>query len=181
MSFKSVMSTAFRTMYPMIAAAAVAGGPVAISAAQIVGDRLGVKVKPEEIEDAVTTAQLKDPAAMERMQEAEQEFKVQMQKLGFENAEKLEQIAAEDRANARAREIAVKDVTPKVLAYGTTAGFFTLLAGLVFHAVPPESREVLSAMTGGLLTMTVGINTYYFGSSAGSAVKTRMLAEERKR
>lgn len=178
MSFKSVMSTAFRTMYPMIAAAAVAGGPVAISAAQIVGDRLGVKVKPEEIEDAVTTAQLKDPAAMERMQEAEQEFKVQMQKLGFENAEKLEQIAAEDRANARAREIAVKDVTPKVLAYTVTAGFFATITTLVFVRLDSTTKDVVMILVGVLGSKFGSTFDYFFGSSSGSAAKSNTIANQ---
>lgn len=179
MSFKTVLKAAF----PFIATAAEMGGPIGMMAATAVGNALGIpKVEPTErgINDAVTAAQAKDPEALLKLQKAEEDFQVQMTALGFDNIQKLEQIAAEDRANARAREIAVKDVTPKVLAYGTTAGFFILLAGLVFRAIPPESREVLSAMTGVLGTMTVGINTYYFGSSSGSAAKTRIMAAERK-
>lgn len=78
-----------------------------------------------------------------------------------------------DRANARAREIAmaragVRDNTNKILAYGTTAGFFLCLAMLAFVPVQPTAHDILIAMTGSLGGAWLTVMGYYFGTSSGS-------------
>lgn len=173
MGFKGVL----KTMFPFISAAAGMGGPLGLMAANAVGSALGVDKPPADLEAAIMTAQTKDPDAMLKLRQAEQDFQLQMERLGLESVEKMEQIAASDRASARAREIAVRDKIPAILAIAVTAGFFGLLALLIFHAVPAESREVLSVMTGALGTAWVSIVGYYFGSSSGSAAKTQLLAQ----
>jgi hypothetical protein len=167
-------------MFPFISAAAGMGGPLGLLAANAVGTALGVDKPPADIEAAITAAQTKDPEAILKLRQAEQQFQLQMERLGFESVEQLEQIAAADRASARAREMSVRDKIPAVLAIAVTGGFFGLLALLIFHAIPVESREVLSVMTGALGTAWVSIVSYYFGSSSGSAAKTQLLAEQRK-
>lgn len=180
MGFKSVASAVLKTAFPFIATAAEVGGPLGIMAANAVGNALGVKVDPDKIEETITAAQIRDPEAIAKLEQAEHDFKIQAEKLGFEHIQQMEQIAAADRANARAREVAVKDKIPAILAMGITAGFFTLLGLLIFHPVPPESKDVVIALAGVLGTMAVSINGYYFGSSSGSAAKTKILAEERQ-
>lgn len=175
MSFKSVLKSAF----PFITTAAQLGGPLAVMAANAVGGAIGIdKVDPSPggIEAAITQAQIKDPDALLKLEEAERGFQVQMQKLGFENVEKLAAIDAEDRASARAREIALKDRLPAILSIGVTLGFFTLLALLAFRTIPDTSREIVVAMTGTLGTAWIGIVNYYFGSSAGSARKSDTIS-----
>lgn len=176
MGFKGVL----RTMFPFISAAAGMGGPLGLMAANAVGTALGVDKAPADIEAAILAAQAKDPDAVLKLREAEQAFQLQMERLGFESVEKLEEIAAADRASARSREMAVRDKIPAVLAIAVTIGFFGLLALLVFHAVPAESRDVLSVMTGALGTAWVSIVSYYFGSSSGSAAKTQILSQQGK-
>lgn len=173
MSFSGVLAK----MFPFISAAAMAGGPIAIAAAAAVGSALGLDKPPapDKIEDAITAAQVRDPEALFKLQAAEHDFQLQMERLGLDSAVKIEEISAADRASARAREIAVHDVTPAILAYSILFGFFLLLGLLVFHAVPPESREVLSAMTGILGGMALGVKEYFFGSSAGSRRKSETL------
>lgn len=166
----------FKAAFPYISSAAVAGGPIAVMAAGAVGKVLGVEVKPEEIEDRIASATAKDPEIMLKLKEAEQQFQLQMTKLGFDSAEKIEAIQAEDRANARAREIAVRDKIPAFLAIATTIGFFGLLGMLLYHEPPPSSKDILNIMVGVLGTAWVAMVTYYFGSSAGSAAKTSMMA-----
>jgi hypothetical protein len=168
----------FKTAFPFISAAASLGGPLGTMAANAVGKAIGVdNVTTDQIPDAIAAATSKDPDAMLKLKQAEQDFQLQMQKLGFENAEKLAELDAADRASARAREMSVRDKTPAVLAYAVTAGFFSLLWLLAFHSVPVQSERILDVMVGALGTAWIGVVTYYFGSSAGSAEKTRLLAQ----
>ena len=174
MGFKSV----FKTMFPFISAASGLGGPLGIMAASAVGNALGIeKVDPADLEGAITKAQIKDPDALVKLQTAEQDFKLQMEKLGLDSAARLEEIAAEDRSSARAREVAVRDKIPAILAISITGGFFGLLALLLFRGVPADSLQVVGVMTGSLGTAWVGIVTYYFGSSRGSADKSRIIGD----
>jgi UDP-N-acetylmuramyl pentapeptide phosphotransferase/UDP-N-acetylglucosamine-1-phosphate transferase len=99
-----------------------------------------------------------------------------MQKLGFEDVEALEAIAAGDRANARDREVKTKDWAPKALGIAITLGFFGLLFFLLRHEPPEKSRDILNIMMGSLGSAWIGVVTYYFGSSAGSARKTELMA-----
>lgn len=78
-------------------------------------------------------------------------------------------------ADARAREIAVKDKTPMVLAYTITGGFFGLLAIMIFHILPNANQTLLNVMVGSLGTAWIGIVNYYFGSSQGSAKKSETI------
>lgn len=94
----------------------------------------------------------------------------------------IEKISADDRASARAREIALAaaghhDLTPKVLAYGTTAGFFGILTSMLYHPLPQDGHDVLLVLVSVLGTAWVGIMSYYFGSSSGSTAKSLLLAE----
>lgn len=102
---------------------------------------------------------------------------LEVQKHLADNGIQLEQISANDRDSARKREIEIKDVTPKVLAYSVTVGFFGTLTALMYGDISGASHEVLLVMIGSLGTAWTGIITYYFGSSAGSAAKTGLLAK----
>lgn len=175
------VGSVFKKMFPFISAAASLGGPLGVMAAATVGNALGIpKLEngTKAIDTAITDAQIKDPAALLKLQEAEQDFQAQMTKLGFDNVEKLAQIDAEDRASARAREIAVKDKIPAILALSVTGGFFGLLYLIAFHEVPAQSATLLNVLVGTLGTAWIGVVNYYFGSSSGSAAKTQLLSQK---
>lgn len=177
MGFKDI----FKTAFPFISAAASIGGPLGTIAASAVGKALGVeKVQPDTIADTIAAATSKDPDAMLKLKQAEEQFQLDMAKLGFDSAEKIAEVDAADRANARSREMAIKDKTPMILAFAVTGGFFSLLWLLAFHSVPTDSVRILDVMVGSLGTAWVGVVTYYFGSSAGSAEKTKLLAAAAK-
>jgi hypothetical protein len=80
----------------------------------------------------------------------------------------------EDRANARAREIALRDNTPRNLAYFMT-GLVALIALVaMFRGMPQDTltAQIIVTIVGGWLAAI----TYYFGSSAGSKAKDQLSA-----
>ena len=153
------------------------GGPLAGTALAAVAKAIGLDDKAEEDQVADVLAKV-TPEQMLAIKNAEAEFKVKMAELGFKSTEDLEQIAAGDRANARQREMQVKDWTPRILAYGVTAGFFGLLSFMLRREVPAGSTDVLNVMVGSLGTAWISIVSYYFGSSAGSARKTEIMQQQ---
>ncbi len=180
MGFNSVL----QKMFPFIATALSLGGPFGVMAANAIAPAIGAtNLEPsvDGITNAIAAATSKDPGTFERLQQAEKDFQVTMAKLGFDSIEKLAELDAADRANARAREIAVKDKIPAALAIGVTAGFFTLLGIFAFHDIPTTSQTILNVLIGSLGTAWIGIVNYYFGSSSGSAKKTDIMAQEAKK
>lgn len=153
------------------------GGPLGGMAGVALTKALGLGDAAAKDEPAMAAAvQGASPDQLLALKQADQEFALQMQKLGFENLEALEAIAAGDRANAREREIKTQDWTPKALGLAITLGFFGLLYFLLRHEPPSGSRDILNIMLGSLGSAWIGVVTYYFGSSAGSARKTELLS-----
>ncbi len=160
-----------RKAFPFIAAAAS-------MAANAVGAALKMNSPLDGTADAIAGAIAgATPDQMVALKEAEIALQAQLAQLGFAQTSDLENIAAQDRANARARQIAVKDRTPAVLAWTVTAGFFAILVMVARWGVAPQVHDLVIALIGSLGTAWTGIVTYYFGSSAGSAAKTQILAQ----
>jgi hypothetical protein len=165
------------SLAPTIATAL--GGPLAGSAVAALGAVFGLKDEgtfKDRQESIVAALSGATPDQLLALKKADQDYAVRMQELGFKNIEELEKLAAGDRDSARKREIEVKDNTPKVLAYALVLGFFSVLGFMLFANVPTGSRDLLNIMLGMLGTSFVSVTAYYFGSSSGSAEKTRLLA-----
>jgi hypothetical protein len=155
-----------RTVAPTLALAA--GGPFGPIAAAAIHAALGTDPgDPKSAEAALLSA---TPDQLLALKKADQDFAVRMKELGIEE----QHLAYEDTANARAREAAVKDWTPQILAYGVTAGFFSILGFLLWNG-KPLGGDVIMVMLGSLGAAFTGIVQYYYGSSAGSAAKTATL------
>lgn len=107
--------------------------------------------------------------------EQQRQFEQKIVELEAATKTSLEQIAANDRNSARQREIAVKDWTPMVLAYGVTLGFFGVLSYMLLSPIPETGHDALLVMLGSLGTAWAAVISYYFGSSAGSVDKTRLM------
>jgi hypothetical protein len=169
-----------RKSFPFISAAASLGGPLGTMAATLVGKAIGADKAPapnvDSISNAIATA-LADPAQRAALIQAEQQFQAQMAELGYKDAEELAATDASDRANARLREETLKDKIPAILAILVTLGFFGVLAFMLFRQVPPTGHDALLLMLGALGSAWTSLVAYYFGSSAGSAAKTQLLAQ----
>ncbi len=165
-----------RTVAPALATAL--GGPLAGTAVrEIAGGLLGKPDAPEaDVAAAIAAA---TPEQLLKLKELDQAFDSKMAELGIE----LEKLGMEDRANARAREIATKDSTPRILALVLFVLFFGLLLLMMFHAVPDANKDVLNILLGTLGGSIATVIAYYYGSSASSDSHTATLgrvAEGRK-
>lgn len=154
-----------KTVLPWIGAAATGNyGALATMAFSEISKHTGASVSnPEEAEAAVLGA---TPEQIIALKQSDNDFKAKMQQMGFAHSEDLEKISADDRANARARQISLKDRIPAVLAIGITIGFFGLLIEMMRVAPPEGTKDLLNIMLGSLGTAWVSVVSYYFGSSA---------------
>jgi hypothetical protein len=154
------------------------GGPLGGMALSAIGDALGISDATEaSIKTAIAGA---TPEQMLALKKADQDFALQMQQMGLKNVTDLEAIAAGDRASARAREVAVRDKTPSILAYFVTLGFFGILTFMLVRPLPVDGHDALMVMLGSLGTAWAGVISYFFGSSAGSAKKDTTIANMNK-
>ena len=161
---------------PIVGAAL--GGPLGGAAGALLASALGVKdADPKSIEQAIKNGTLTGEQII-ALKQAEDQFALQMKQLDINSVEEMEKLAIQDRSSAREREMAVKDWTPRILAYGVTIGFFGLLSFLLRHDLPAGSKDVLNIMLGSLGTAWISIVTYYFGSSAGSDKKTDLMGRK---
>jgi hypothetical protein len=150
------------------------GGPMAGMAVKALsGALLGREDGTEaDIGLAMTSA---TPSDILKVKEADNAFKLEMERIGVD----LEQIAANDRANARSREIATKDSAPKILATVIVVGFFATLYTIAFVTIPESAVQPVSILLGALTAMLTQVGNYYFGSSAGSKAKTDLLGAKK--
>lgn len=159
--------------------AATLGGPLAGTAVAALQGAFGLNTvgTTQDKQDAIVAALSGASAAdMLALKKADNDHAQAMAELGYDSVAKLEALSTADRDSARKREMEVKDNTPKVLAYAITIGFFAVLATLMFGDIPEQSKDVLYIMLGTLGTAWSGVISYYYGSTSGSAEKSKLLA-----
>lgn len=165
------------TVAPWIGAAATGGVPalIGMAAAQL-GSAFGKDVEGsvEAIAQAVRGA---TPEQMLALKQADNEFAMTMQRLGFENTQALEKIAADDRASARQMHMAVRDLSTPILSYMVVLAFFTTVYILLTQTVEiqTEMRDVVMVLIGTLATSFTQVLNFRFGTSAGSKEKTDII------
>lgn len=158
-----------RTVAPTLASAV--GGPLAGMATRVISDALLGKPDGTEAE-LIEAAKAATPDQLVALKNAEADFILRMRELDID----LERLSNEDRANARDREVKVGDKTPKILAAVITVGYFGVLFWMLKNGLPGNGgSEAMLVMLGTLGTAWGGIVAYYFGSSAGSRDKNRMI------
>ena len=157
--------------------AAVSGnipGLVTLATKQI-GEVVGTKVAPtlDSIAQAVAGA---TPEQMLKFREIETQFQLRAQELGFQNIQEFEAISERDRESARQREVQIRDWTPRVLAYVVVVLAAAGEGFILVHGAPIGlDGVVLGRILGTLDAALILVLSYYFGSSAGSAEKSKTL------
>ena len=71
--------------------------------------------------------------------------------------------------------MSAKDLFQYILGALIVVGFFTLLIVLALVKVPPENKDLLNIVVGGLIGAFATIVGYYFGSSSSSSKKDEMI------
>jgi hypothetical protein len=175
----------FQKVAPWIAAGVqfVPGaGPVLAGTISKIASEHGVQL-PSAVEPTVESignavaAMTGNSAAMLALKQQDQTYAEQMQAMGFKQIQDLEKLAMDDRADARARQIAVRDRMPAILAVLINVGFFGIVILMMFHVIPAGVKDVAFMLLGALAAAWKDVYGYYFGSSAGSSAKTDALAD----
>jgi len=165
MNFGQTAKSVLATVAPLLGTAL--GGPFGGLAGSLLSKALGTN-DPKAMEAAITST---DPDILLKLKQADNDFQAQMKTLEISE----EKLSFDDIANARAREMAVKDTTPRNLAY-LIIGF----TGLAIAATLAGWTKVDSALAGTLIGYLVAecrsTLTYYFGSSQSSQNKDATIA-----
>lgn len=168
MDWKAVIGT----VAPWIATALT--GPLGGAAVTAAADALGLSDKTESaLKQALSGV---TPEQMLALKNADQAFQLRMQELGFAHIQSLEQIAFQDRDSARKRESTVGDKTNRNLAYTIIAAFIAMAIGTLMGWAKADS-VLAGTIIGYLSAKAEQVLSYYFGSTSGSAEKSRLLAQ----
>lgn len=138
----------------------VIGGPAGGAIGALVASQFGGD--PKDADDLVRRIE-GDPEAANKL--------MQMQLTYWTD---LERLANDDRASARNREIQVRDKLPAILAIGSLIIYAVVQLYAMYH--PGEQDDLISARVQDIMMLIVA---YYFGSSAGSANKDKMLLDKK--
>lgn len=148
---------------------------------------LGTNAKPEEVLAAVSA----DPEIRLKAQIAENDFKVKMRDAEIAELNiTLEKFRAQllDIQSARLMNTEAIKATGKrdfnlyALAWLNTLGFYVMIGFFIWMLfaqvtvnIPQALNDILFMLVGCLVTNYTGVNTYFFGSSAGSDLKTQLM------
>ena len=69
-----------------------------------------------------------------------------------------------------------KDIFMFILGGLIVIGFFVLLYLLIMAEVPERNKDLLNLVVGALIGSFATVVQYFYGSSAGSAAKTEIMA-----
>lgn len=166
-------TTIIKTVAPWIGTAL--GGPLGGLAVEAAANALGLGAKTTDaLKSALSGA---TPEQMLALKKADQDFALQMQQLGFKQVADLEAIAASDRKDARAMQIAVRSWVPAALSIAVTLGYFAILVGMMTGTLHVTDSQALLLMLGSLSTAWGVVMAFWFGTTADSGRKTELLAQ----
>lgn len=174
------LSDILKKAAPWLAAAAAGPAGLAGMAIKTAAEALGAT---ETTTEAVTAALVgANPEQMAALRQADNDFKLRMQELGYKSTADLEALAVSDRKDARDREVRLGDSwTPRILAAVVVGGFLSMVYMVLSGYVPGLKDPNIAGMVGTLIGYVSAkadqVVNYYFGSTASSARKTDLLAK----
>ncbi len=140
-------------------------GPLGNLARKVIGDVLG-KPDPPDVEIEKTLA-VANPELLLKLKEADNKFRLDLERLGID----LERLAAEDRAGARAMQIATRNWFPPALGITVLLGWLAAFAFLIFQPLPALNKDAIMLALGTLNAGMMTVLAFYFGSSSSSRSK----------
>lgn len=147
------------------------GGP----AGALVGTAIASALGSDQTPAAVSAAISADPEVIVKLRQIEADTVLKAQELSNQLATAELQAKVDDLNSARVREAAVKDNTNRVLAY-TIVGAFVAMVVTALLGYAKVDSVLAGTLVGYLSAKCEQVLAYYFGSTAGSARKTELLA-----
>lgn len=145
------------------------GGPFGGMAVTAAANALGLGEKTTDaIKQVISGA---TPEQMLALKEADQNFALQMQSLGFQNVKDLEAIAAADRDSARKMQMENKSNMPAIITSGVLSSFIGMALALFFIPIPDPNRDQIIFMLGQLSGFTGSAIAFWLGTTRSSQTK----------
>ena len=159
------MDWLIKSLAPWLGAALV--GPLGSVASSFIADKLGIDNKnvASVLSGGKVTAEYVDT-----IRAAEVDF----QKFCAANEITRETLSNANTQGARDMQVSTRSLTPAVLTYLITVGFFGILAFMMSDSY--VSSEPLLVMLGSLGTAWVASVNFWFGSSASGQRKTELIS-----
>lgn len=123
-----------------------------------------------DVTKAITDGKI-TPEQIAEIRKLELQFQEDEKERGFRYAD----LEFKDRDSARNREATVRDNTNKILAF-TVVGAFIAMVGATLLGYAKVESVLAGTLVGYLSAKCEQVLAYYFGSSAGSSEKSRLLA-----
>jgi gas vesicle protein len=165
-SFTDKAKQVLATVAPILGTAI--GGPIGAAAGALIAKTLGVK----DVAEADAVLQNATPEQLLALKNADNQFKKDMEQLGFDK----EKLAYDDTANARAMSVATKDGTPRNLSYGLLAFTGTVILAIVFGWAKLDSA-LAGTVLGYLVSECKAMMQFWFGTTKSSQNKDDTIAE----
>ena len=159
MSWKDTL----KELAPTVAGAL--GGPFAMTAVKILADLLGVEADEKAIGDLVASG---DPDVLLKLREGEQQFTLELERLGVERDRLQHANTDSARDMAKSQGLTAQHTLSGIFI----AGYFLIFAGFIWalqqDAVMDQSFALVFATLLGAMTKAVAdILNFWFGGSAG--------------
>ena len=148
------------------------GGPLAGAAVSALSR--AVLNKDDGTEDEIAQAVASgNPEILLKLKEADNTFKLEMQRLGVD----LEKLHSQDRDSARKRETSLGGWSNQILAGIIIGGFMAMVAYIIAKGlnIPPDQAALIGTLIGYVSAKADQVVSYYFGSSSGSVQKNAMI------
>ncbi len=158
---------------PVIGNAIVPG--VGGMAGGLIAKALGVENEPGAIIGALASA---TPEQLKAIKDSENKHEERLLEIGKD----VDKLFLQDRQDARQREVDIvkatgsKDINLYILAWAVVIGFFVLIGMMMFIELPSENVGPINQLFGALQLGFGLVLAYFFGTSAGSAMKTKIMS-----
>lgn len=165
----------FKKALPFLTTGLSLAGPAGAVASTILGKVLNINSPSVgSVQDALSKLTL-SPEMQAQLQEAENQYKIQMQSMGFQHETDLAALAEKDKDSARNLQIQTKSLTMPALAFLAvfTLGLCIWLTG--FRALPESGHDALMILLGLVGAMVKDVYGYFFGSSASAEAQTKQI------
>lgn len=150
--------------------ASALGGPLAGMATTAMISALGLApdTSKDNLMKAISGA---TPETLLKLKEIEQQFVLDLKKLDVD----VMKLQVDNTKDARAREVATKDWTPRLIAFLIVGLYIGVQAYVLGYVIPEGSLNIVMRSLGTLDAALGLVLGYYFGSSVGSANKTDQI------